>query len=365
MNQQSDFQLKYPLSPRKFWKKILDRNLLSFVFIIPFIVVSSTFFTSSPVLMVVSGVIFLLFLLWNIAYAIYVKIYIKRYYYDCGENFVTIKKGVFAPTEIHVQYQKIQDVYVDQDILDRILGIYDVHIASATATSGIEAHIDGVSFEVAEHLKNTILAKINGVSNIPHTPLAKDVSSITMQLNQKISSDTYPISDKWLQSALLEGVKQSVFFTVFIGLMSSQILEETGVSFSNITLWAFILFAIVFLYKIIWISIWKSNYYFEFTPEFIVLKTGVIGRQENHLPYKSIQNVINKQSIIDRILGLSTVVIENAAVQTAPTLRGRSATEGSNISLVWQTPAKAQELNEIVNNIVSKLNPQNSNSMGL
>ena len=58
------------------------------------------------------------------------------------------------PAQIHVQYGKIQDVYVDQDLLDRILGIYDVHISSATYSSGIEAHIDGVDKVGAEGLKN-------------------------------------------------------------------------------------------------------------------------------------------------------------------------------------------------------------------
>ena len=90
-----------------------------------------------------------------VLYGLYISAYIRRYYYDASEQFLTIQKGVFAPTEIHVPYGKIQDVYVDQDVLDRIMGLYDVHIASATATSGIEAHIDGVDTRVAENLKNT------------------------------------------------------------------------------------------------------------------------------------------------------------------------------------------------------------------
>src|SRR6185503_6801296 len=65
--------------------------------------------------------------------------YIQRYYYSADADFLTIKKGVIMPAEIHVQYRKIQDVYVDQDLTDRIFGIYDVHVASATATSAMEA----------------------------------------------------------------------------------------------------------------------------------------------------------------------------------------------------------------------------------
>jgi putative membrane protein len=142
----------------------------------------------------------------------YIKTYIHRYYYDCNDQFVTIKKGVFAPTEIHVQYQKIQDVYVDQDLLDRFMGIYDVHIASATVTSGIEAHIDGVDQPVAESIKNFMLAKIQG-GNIPaaglqnpqgpQTPLPPQAPRPAPRFEsaQNISSRTYPISGAWMFSA--------------------------------------------------------------------------------------------------------------------------------------------------------------------
>ncbi|MEI7478082.1 MAG: hypothetical protein WCJ81_06425 [bacterium] len=60
-------------------------------------------------------------LLYFVAYAVYIKTYIKRYYYAGEDYFITIKKGVFTTAEIHVQWGKIQDVYVDQDIVDRIL----------------------------------------------------------------------------------------------------------------------------------------------------------------------------------------------------------------------------------------------------
>ena len=390
MNQYSNFQLEHPLSPRKFWKKISDRLLVNIIYsvFLEFIIFAvfygvmqnfltekfATVFVSFLPWLVVGAYVSIYFLL-TIVYAIYVKVYIKRYYYDCGDKFIIIKKGVFAPTEIHVQYQKIQDVYVDQDILDRLFGIYDVHISSATITSGIEAHIDGVSFEVAEKIKNIILAKIHnvdgGTSNISQIPVSQpqQVLSNPVQLSHKISSETYPVSGRWVWSAIISAIIQSVITTLFLGFFIIMIGDaiQPGVisNLSSVAPLVLIVFGIVFLYKIIWFSIWKSNYYFEFLPEFILVKTGVISRQENHLPYKSIQNVSNTQGVIDRILGLSTVVVENAAVQLIPTSRGQSVAVASGISLVWQTPAKAQELNEVVNSIVSKINPQSSSSMGI
>ncbi len=290
------------------------------------------------------------------SYAWYITAYIKRYYYDCGEQFVTIKKGVFAPSEIHVQYQKIQDVYVDQDILDRIMGLYDVHIASATVTSGIEAHIDGVDAAVAENLKNILLSKIHTSSN-PSAPTqtsaTQPLQTNPVQFSQKISSDTYPMSGAWIVSIMGNSIVYALALSLVLGLILS-----IGI------LYGALLFIFLFFVHLISQAIWKKNYYFEFTPEYILLRTGVFSRSENHLPYKSIQNVVNRQGILDRILGISTVTIQNAAQQMIQTRNGRSSV-GIGISLVWQPKAKAEELNKILNDITSKINSQGGSSMGV
>ncbi len=381
MNQPSEFQLQYPLSPKKFWKKLLPNIFTYFVLALVsgvgigfallamsshldteyFSVTSLIFYSIVPFVIIWAGCLALT--------AWYIRVYIRRYYYDCGEQFITIKKGVFAPTEIHVQYQKIQDVYVDQDILDRIMGLYDVHIASATVTSGIEAHIDGVNAEAAESLKNIILNKIhgaNGNSNstqpISIQPAQTPVAHPVFQSQGKVSSDTYPMGGSWVVSAIFGSIFYSLFYTIVFLLFFGRIAEVWGFSFPFYT--AF--FVVVFLVRIIWQSIWKSNFYFEFMPDYILLRTGVVSRQENHLPYKSIQNILNNQSIIDKMLGLSKVTIQNAAVQMIASSRGRQTLQGSGISLPWQPYAKAEELNNILNDIVSKISPQNSsNMMGL
>lgn len=140
---------QFPLSPKKFWKKMIEKLFPWLLLLIVLFGISFFFALNAEkdVTYQFIGIIFVIiviFFLCAVPYGFYVRAYIRRYFYDGNENFLTIRKGVFAPTEIHVQYQKIQDVYVDQDILDRIMGLYDVHIASATVTSGIEAHIDGV-----------------------------------------------------------------------------------------------------------------------------------------------------------------------------------------------------------------------------
>ena len=128
--------------------------------------------------------------------------------------------------------------------------------------------------------------------------------------------------------------------------------------------YSLIIFGFLFFIHLIYLALWKQNYYFEFTSEYILLRTGVVSRAENHLPYKSIQNVLNKQGIVDRVLGLATVTIQNAAQQMTGS-GGRRAASDSSISFVWQPRAKAQELNDILNGITSKINSHTSNAMGV
>lgn len=90
----------------------------------------------------------------------YELLYFLMYFYDMDDQKITIRKGVIAKTEINLPFSRITDVYVDQDVLDFFLGIYDVHIATPTAESASFAHIDGVNKLGSMKLKKLILEQI-------------------------------------------------------------------------------------------------------------------------------------------------------------------------------------------------------------
>lgn len=87
----------------------------------------------------------------------YQRWYFAVYFYDLTDSFIIIKKGVVTPREISIPYERVQDVYVDQDIFDRIFSLYDVHLSSATVSSGYEAHIDGLEHTAAMGLREILL----------------------------------------------------------------------------------------------------------------------------------------------------------------------------------------------------------------
>ena len=351
MSSYSDFQLRHPLSKKKYLKKMLGVSIALFllscsvsgaIVILRYIADLNVNFS---ILIIPLGV----FVVIGFFYSWYIKSYIKLYYYNCDENFITIKKGVFMPVEIHVLYQKIQDVYVDQDILDRILGIYDVHIASATVSSATEAHIDGLDKETAEATRDFLLAKVHGHSvassaiNTGSSKPNKTVAAIKYNASEVVSSKNYPIANRWLLVPFLT----SFFYSA---LLIFVLVSENVESDENYNLLIVYGALVAGIGKFIWSCIWKKNYHFELTEESILLKTGVVSRSSRHLPYKSIKDISVSQGVIDRLLGLYTVSIQDA-------------TSSSGLVIVGQSKEHADKLSSVLNGIIGK--KSDPSSMGL
>jgi membrane protein YdbS with pleckstrin-like domain len=156
---------QFPLSEKKPLKKTM-----------PSIVSSIVFFA----IILVGGLILASFLNWSFSFAFMIIIllgillflscffmyrfqiwYFQVYFYDLTDDFIIIRKRVITPREITIPYERVQDVYVNQDLFDRIFGLYDVHLSSATISSGMEAHIDGVEKAAADGLRKIILEKVS------------------------------------------------------------------------------------------------------------------------------------------------------------------------------------------------------------
>jgi membrane protein YdbS with pleckstrin-like domain len=119
------------------------------------------------------GIFGFLFVVILLTY-LYQRWYFAVYFYDLTNDFIQIKKGPITPREITIPYERIQDVYMDQDILDRIFGLYDVHLSSATVSSGMEAHIDGVEKQAAEGLRAVLLETVKqriSKNKVPNNPV--------------------------------------------------------------------------------------------------------------------------------------------------------------------------------------------------
>jgi len=104
--------------------------------------------------------LFIIVITFIILNFIYQVLYYRYYFYDLMPEEVVIMKGVIARNRIAVRYEKIQNIFIDQDFWDRFFKLYDVHIATADIQSGPVSHIDGVSKDNAEKLKTVLTENI-------------------------------------------------------------------------------------------------------------------------------------------------------------------------------------------------------------
>lgn len=157
---------QFPLSTKKVLKKTVTGTLVWVIlFLIIYGVAAFLFISLSSAIsnyfgLVTVGIFGFLFFIVLITY-FYQRWYYAVYSYDLTPDYVVIKKGPITPHEITIPYERIQDVYVDQDILDRIFGLYDVHLSSATVSSGMAAHIDGVEKQAADGLRAVLLDTVS------------------------------------------------------------------------------------------------------------------------------------------------------------------------------------------------------------
>lgn len=161
---------RFPLSKRKIVKKTLVKALTPTLLFLFFAgtLLNIVIKVEQQAWSWVGRTIFIITVAWLVIILliyIYQRWYFAVYFYDATENFIVIKKGVITPKKITIPWERIQDVYVDQDIFDRMLRLYDVHLASATATSGYEAHIDGLEKIAAEELNELFLKNVHARLN--------------------------------------------------------------------------------------------------------------------------------------------------------------------------------------------------------
>ncbi len=103
-----------------------------------------------------------------------------NFHYSLGEKFFDVKQGVISKKHKNMPYGVIQNVFVKQDLFDRIFGLAHLKIENASlgggkskarkssggsssesvGASGNKVNIPGLRKQSAEDLKNLILQKI-------------------------------------------------------------------------------------------------------------------------------------------------------------------------------------------------------------
>jgi len=150
---------RYPLEKRRILKKTIASTLkcsaVLVIILIIDIILQKKFnlnYTQMWYYWAALGAIFIIKFLYNIlAY--------NRFYYDMQERYIVLREGVVARKERTLPYNRIHDLYVDQDILDRIFRLWDLHMTTIEPRSK-KIHIDGLNGKNARFIRDTLLKKI-------------------------------------------------------------------------------------------------------------------------------------------------------------------------------------------------------------
>lgn len=182
MNKHYPLRVLYPLKARKIVKNGISGACKAIVALLLFagLIVwqskgeLSTFEILNENLLLLSSLAFF-FLLIGFAHPI---LYFVTYFYDIDNKNIIIRKGVIAKREIILPFSRITDVNVEQDFMDVIFGLYDIHISSPTAESGKFAHIDGLNKKSAIRIRNILVDKINSVGFVDSAESAQKQRSV-------------------------------------------------------------------------------------------------------------------------------------------------------------------------------------------
>jgi len=105
-----------------------------------------------------------LFLIFDILFSyIWAQLSWKYYKYEVAANGFKKESGVIGKRYVTIPYDRIQNVDIYRSLLARMLGLSDLHIQTAgmsyVGKGGVtsEGRLPGVSFEVAEKLRDELI----------------------------------------------------------------------------------------------------------------------------------------------------------------------------------------------------------------
>lgn len=313
-----------PLSPRKVVKKtlptIFSASVLFFflgVIMVIFNKAMGSDLGNSAVSDLSRYLPFILPIFWIVICAIsigYEYFYYKLYFYNFEEDKAEIKKGVVAQATGIVRYGKIQNLYVDQDILDRIFGLYDVHYETAGETSTFYSHVDGLNMENSGKLVSFLKERIgdNSVEKMKDaiaTPIAEPVQfddSLVM-----FSRDNIALSNKYLLGKAFTNAGILIVGLFFISTQIVEILNDIP-DFKINWIYVSLLVLLAFLAMMVSSWLWLKFFDFEFKNSSLQIKKGIISKSSSYIYYNRIQNINVNQGFFDRILGTFYLGIETA-----------------------------------------------------
>lgn len=112
----------YPIQTRWIWKSLFS-YLLSLIFIL-------IIFAAGDV---TRAVVYLIFIFISAIFVFIQNILRRRaFHYEIGEQFLNFEQGILSKKQRHIPYGVIQNLFVKQDLFDRLFSIASLTIENAS-----------------------------------------------------------------------------------------------------------------------------------------------------------------------------------------------------------------------------------------
>jgi uncharacterized membrane protein YdbT with pleckstrin-like domain len=171
----------YPIQRLWVFKSILG-SLFTLIFVVVYFLISSRLISDDTEMNLFAIRIFGPYVILALGFAIFYFIVtaLRRanFHYFIEEKFLTLKQGILSKQQRHIPYGVIQNLFVKQDLFDRIFGLASLTIENASqgagvlavpqrrqeiemvGSSGNKVSIPGLTKQNAETLKEIVLQKM-------------------------------------------------------------------------------------------------------------------------------------------------------------------------------------------------------------
>lgn len=135
-------------------------------------------------------------------------------------------------------------------------------------------------------------------------------------MQNNLTEKDFPIEPIWVTKVIVLSIGFAIFLVTAITFyMTAENIPPALLTFQNhFYVWTVAIIIFLNLINVISLILQKVNFHFQIGDENLIVNQGVISKRETHFRYGTIQNVFISQGILDRMLGICTLIVENAAM---------------------------------------------------
>jgi DNA-binding XRE family transcriptional regulator/membrane protein YdbS with pleckstrin-like domain len=170
-----------------------------------------------------------------------------------------------------------------------------------------------------------------------------------LEKNLEQSNHTGQIEQVFVIKNVIKTILFTMFVAFWVSLMAYFIIrEESATKAVEPTHWGYILLidalivGIPTIIVMIWATLYVNSFEYEFTNQFIYVKSGVLTKNRVSIPFSRVQNINVTQGILDRLFNIHSIKIETAGSSGMNPNNGMMRPEGYIPAI--KDPSKIEQL---------------------